>query len=151
MYYSSVEIWREYHGCMSFHNFASKFFPFYNIHIFTVSIYFWLSFAQWHLMFTFSSSMVIFVRKQVLSTQNTLVHIMAPISCSVSAMYYSLLVLLNFTWWISAYVLWWHFRCNTDYRKRLWHFKLSKLGQMLYVDDTGFLRPNHIYFKYFQW
>ena len=29
--------------------------------------------------------------------------------------------------------------------KNLLHFKLSKLGQIIRVDKTGFLRPSHIY------
>ena len=29
--------------------------------------------------------------------------------------------------------------------KKLLHFKVSKLGQILCVDKTGFLRPSHIY------
>ena len=29
--------------------------------------------------------------------------------------------------------------------KKLLYFKVSKFGQILYVDKTGFLRPSHIY------
>ena len=33
----------------------------------------------------------------------------------------------------------------TDYRLRLLQFKHSKLSQVLHVDKTGFLRPDHIF------
>ena len=80
--------------------------------------------------------------KQVLSTQNTLARIMAPISCSVCAIQ-NLLVLLKFlmdfcpcddilhTLWIT--------------NKKLLHFKLSKSGQILCIDKTGFPRLGYIH------
>ena len=78
--------------------------------------------------------------KQVLSTQNTLVHNMASISCSVHAMQ-DLLLLLNSTW-ISAYTY-----DDLDTLlitdEKLLHFNLSKSGQILHVPKTGFPRPSH--------
>ena len=59
---------------------------------------------------------------------------MAPISCSVCAIQ-NLLLLLN-----SAHIIdtiW-----ITD--KKLLHFRLSKLGQILRIDNTGFPRHGHI-------
>ena len=57
----------------------------------------------------------------------------------------SLLVLLNFTW-ISAY----YYNLNDDFLdtiqitdKKLLHFKLSKLDQIICVDKTVFSRPTH--------
>ena len=67
---------------------------------------------------------------------------MALFFCSVCAMQ-NLPVLLNSSW-ISAYmyddtldIIW-----ITD--KKLSHFKLSKSGQILHVDKTGFPKPGHI-------
>ena len=75
--------------------------------------------------------------------QNTLVRIVVVILCSVCVME-NLPVLLNSSW-ISAYsyddisdTIW-----STD--KKLLHFKLSKLGQILHVDKTGSPRPGHKY------
>ena len=48
----------------------------------------------------------------IVSTQNTLVHIMAPISCSACAIQ-NLLVVMN-SLWISAYMM--TFEYNMDYR-----------------------------------
>ena len=78
--------------------------------------------------------------KQILSTQNTLVYIMACIFCSVCAIQ-NLLILLNSSW-ISAYDEILDTIQITD--KKLLHFKLSKSGQILHVDKTCFPRPSHI-------
>ena len=76
--------------------------------------------------------------KQILSTQSTLVCIMAHISCSVCANH-NHLVLLNSSW-ISTYKMttW-----NTIRDKRLLHFKVSKSSQILRVDKTCFPKPGH--------
>ena len=67
---------------------------------------------------------------------------MVPISCSVCAIQ-NLLIFIEFLMDFSI--------CDdivdtipiTD--KKLLHFKLSKLGQILHVDKTCFPRPGHIY------
>ena len=69
---------------------------------------------------------------------------MAPISCSVCAMQH-LLVLLNSSW-ISAYVYDDILDIIQITDKKLLHFKLSKLGQMLCVDKTGF--PGAVTYRY---
>ena len=75
---------------------------------------------------------------------NTLVCIMACISCSVCAIP-NLLVLLNSSW-ISAYNNYYYDDILdtiliTD--KTSLHFKLSKSGQILRVDKAGFPRHSH--------
>ena len=79
------------------------------------------------------------LRKWVLSTQNTFVCIMTPISCSVCAIQ-NLFVLFN-----SSQNIWWHFRYNNNYKSYTLHFKLSKSGQIIHADKTGFPRPGHIF------
>ena len=64
-------------------------------------------------------------------------------SCSVCAIR-NLLILLNSPW-ISAYTMKVYTNWITD--KKLLHFKLSKLGRILYVDKTGFPRPCKKYRK----
>ena len=76
------------------------------------------------------------LRKLVLSTQSTPVHIMVTISCSVRTIQ-NLKDLLN----CSVYVI--KFVSILSKHKKLLHFKLSKLGQILQVDKTGVLRPSH--------
>ena len=80
--------------------------------------------------------------KQVLSTQNTLARIMAPISYSVYAIQ-NLLVLLKFLTYFCTYDDIIHTIWITN--KKLLHFKLSKSGQILYIDKTGFPRLGYIY------
>ena len=65
---------------------------------------------------------------------------MTPISCSVCIIQ-NLLVLLN-SKWISDYDDILDIITITD--KKLLHFKLSKLGQILSADKTGFPRSGHI-------
>ena len=60
-----------------------------------------------------------------------------------------LYVLFKFYWIPYGFVhIWWHCRYNTDYYaytdKKLLHFNLSKSGQILHVDKTGFPRPGYI-------
>ena len=79
------------------------------------------------------------LRKLVLSTQSTPVHIMVTISCSVCTIQ-NLKDLLN-RLWNAVYVI--KFVSILSKHKKLFHFKLSKLGQILHVDKTGVLRPSH--------
>ena len=80
------------------------------------------------------------LRKQVLSTQNTLVHIMATISYSVCAMQ-NLLVFSNnkFLMDFCIYDDILDTMLSTD--KKLLCFKLSKLGYILHVKRLLFLGP----------
>ena len=75
------------------------------------------------------------LRKQVLFTQNTSVCIMAPISCSVWAMW-NLLVLVNSSWISTHLIKILNAICIAN--EKLLHFKLWKLGHILCVDKTGF-------------
>ena len=76
-------------------------------------------------------------RKQVLSTQFTLVHIF--LFC---LHYPKSVTFIEFPMDFCIYndIL----DTNRITDKKLLHFKLSKLGQILHVDKTGFPRPSHI-------
>ena len=74
--------------------------------------------------------------------QNTLVHIMSPISCSVAMCYPDSVSFIEFLM---------NF-CTCDdildtiriTNKKLLHFKLSKSGQIIRVDKTSSPRAGHI-------
>ena len=79
------------------------------------------------------------LRKQVLSTQHTLVCIMASISCSVCAML-NLFILLN----SSSYMM-------TLYQKQIKSYHIlnsQNYVKYLHVHKIGFLRPSHILFQH---
>ena len=95
---------------------------------------------------SFNSKIVTGPGKKVLSTQNTLVYnYMVHVFCSVCAIQ-NLLILLTSSW-ISAHddILDTIQITDKTFYLHLLHFKLSKLGQILHVDKTGFPRPGHIY------
>ena len=82
--------------------------------------------------------------KQVLSTQNTLVHITV---CTYLLLYMcypctNLLFLLNSLWifYIGMMTFWIQYQLQI---KKLLHFKLLKSGQIICVDKTSFPRPGH--------
>ena len=57
--------------------------------------------------------------------------------------YPHLLVLLNSSW-ILAYMMTFQIQYRLEIKGQLLHFKLSKSGQILCVDKTGFPRPGHL-------
>ena len=78
------------------------------------------------------------LKKQVLSTQHTLVRIMAPISRSVAIYYLKSISFIEFLMDVCIYddivdII------HTKLKKLL-YFKLSKSGEILHVDKTGFPR-----------
>ena len=76
--------------------------------------------------------------KQVLSTQFTLVHIFLFCMCYPKSVNF-----IEFPMDFCIYNEILDTNWITD--KKLLHFKLSKLGRILYVDKTGFPRPSHKY------
>ena len=77
--------------------------------------------------------------KQVLSTQKTLVCIIAFISCFVCAIQNLSFIEFHMDFCIYDDIL----NTITIAGKKLLHFKLSKSDQILHVDKTGFPRPGH--------
>ena len=81
--------------------------------------------------------------KQVLSTQNTLVHVMAHSYLHFCIYYPESVSFIEFLMDLCIYddildAIW-----IAD--KKLLHFKLSNSGQIIRVDKTCFPRPDHIY------
>ena len=91
--------------------------------------------SHWH---DYYNYMTIGLRNQVLSTQNTCFHVMALTSCLVCASFIESLI--DFCIYDDILD---KIQPITD--KKLLHFKLSKLGQILNVAKIGFPRPGHNY------
>ena len=86
--------------------------------------------------------------KQVLSTQNTFVCVMATISYFLCAIYPTSVSFIDFPMDFCIYGD--IFNAVLIIDKKLLRFKLSKSGQILHVDKTGFPSPGHILMQYVQ-
>ena len=106
------------------------------------SMHYWLISTKYNVVASKILYMWLNLGKLVLSTRNTLVCFMAPISCSVAMCYPKSVSFIEFFMDCCTYndildTIW-----ITD--KKLLHFKLSNPGQILHIDKTGFPRPGHI-------